>query len=159
MNKMIYGIFSGAYSDWNVYGYMTDKDEAEKYCALKNKQNDDEWDRYYVIEINHIHANVKNVKLKYYHTVVFDFNDDMRFDDNMRSEPDRYEYYIGENREPFTRYNIFKNGEGWVSFSFNCDTREKAEKIAQDKYFQFQAYKSEFGIEKATELMNIKRIK
>ena len=152
MNKMIYGIFSGAYSDWNVHGYIADKDEAEKYCALKNKQNDNEWDRYYVIEINNIHANVKDVKLKYYHEVVFDFND------GMRNEPDRYEYYIGKDRKPSAQYNVYKNGNGWVAFCFNCDTRKKAEKIAQDKYFQFQAYKSEFGIEKATELMNIKRI-
>ena len=153
MNKMIYGIFSGAYSDWNIHGYMNDRDEAEKYCALKNKQNNnDSWGRYYIIEINHINANVKDVKLKYYHTVVFDFGD------GMRDEPDRYEYYIGEKREPSARYNTFKNGCGWVAFHFDCDTREKSEKIAQDKYYQFLAYKSEFGIEKAAELMNIKKI-
>ncbi len=153
MDKMICGIFSGAYSDWQIHGYMNDRDEAEKYCALKNKQNNnDDWDRYYIIEINHINANVKDVKLKYFHTVVFDFNT------GMRNEPDRYEYYIGGKREPSAEYNTFKNGSGWVAFSFDCVSREKAEKVAQDKYFQFQSYISEFGIKEAAELMNINKI-
>lgn len=152
LNKTTYGIFSGAYSDWQIHGYMTNRDEAEKYCALKNEKNNYKWDTYYVMDINHIHANVKDVKLKYYHEVMFDFNT------GMRNEPNRYEYYIGENREPLSKYNIFKNDSGWVSFKFNCDSREKAEKIAQDKYYQFLVYKSEFGVERAAELMSIKRI-
>ena len=154
MNKTIYGIFSGAYSDWNIHGYMTDRDEAEKYCAFMNKKynnNNNDWDSYYIMDINHIRANVKDVKLKYFHTVVFDF------DTGMRNEPDRYKYYIGEDKEPFNKYNTFRGGGGWVSFYFNCDSREKAEKIAQDKYYQFLAYKSELGIEKAAELMNMKK--
>ena len=93
MNEIIYGIFSGAYSDWQIHGYMIDKDEAEKYCALKNKDSDD-WDNHYIVNIDNIHADVKDVKLKYYHEVVFDFND------GMRNEPNRYEYYIGKDRKP-----------------------------------------------------------
>ncbi len=152
MDKMIYGIFSGAYSNWQIHGYVTDRNEAEKYCAFKNSKDSDSWNQYYVVDINHIHSDVKDIKLKYYHTVTFDF------DTGMRNEPDRYEYYIGENREPYAKYNVFKSGRGWVSFSFNCDSREKAEKVAQDKYFQFQSYISEFGIKEAAELMNINKI-
>ena len=149
MNETIYGIFSGAYSDWQIHGYMTDRNEAEKYCALKNKENDDEWGRYYVIDINNIYADVKDVKLKYYHEVVFDFNK------GMRNEPDRYEYYIGEDKKPTNRCNIFRHGDGWICFCLNADSREKAEKIAQDKYYQFLAYKSDFGIDKTIELLGI----
>jgi hypothetical protein len=152
LKKTIYGIFSGAYSDWQIHGYMTNRDEAEKYCALKNSKNNYGWNQYYVVDINHIYTDVKDIKLKYYHTVTFDF------DIGMRNEPYRYNYYVGEDRKPYAKYNTFKDGSGWVSFSFNCEDREKAEKIAQDKYFQFLAYKSEFGIEKAAELMNIKKV-
>lgn len=151
MNETIFGIFSGAYSDWQIHGYMTDRDEAEKYCALKNKEYNDKWDAYYVMDINYMNTNIKyvDVKLKYYHEVVFDFNK------GMRNEPDRYEYYIGENREPTNKCNIFRNGDGWICFCLNADSREKAEKIAQDKYYQFLAYKSDFGIDKTIELLGI----
>lgn len=152
MDKIIYGIFSGCYSNWEIHGYMTNREEAEKYCALKNYEDNNKWHQYYVVDINHIHLNTKDIKLKYYHEVIFDF------DTGMRDEPNRYEYYIGEDKKPYAKYNIFNNGSGWVCFCFNCKNREKAEKIAQDKYFQFQAYKSQFGIKKAAELMDIKKI-
>lgn len=153
MNKPIYCIFSGAYSDWFVHGYMINKDDAEKYCAIKNKElRYNKYDSYYVIEINPIFADVKDVKLKYYHEVVFDF------DRGMRDEPDRYEYYIGENKTPLIKYNILGCGGGWISFSFNCNDRKRAEKIAQDKYYQFLSYASQFGLEKAVELIGAKKI-
>ena len=154
-DKIIYGIFSGAYSDWQVHGYMTNREDAEKYCALKNSNHDDDdyfYNDYYIVNINHMYTDIEDVELKYYHEVIFDF------DEGMRDEPNRYDYYIGEKREPSAKYNTFKNGSGWVSFDFNCETRKKAEKIAQDKYYQFLAYKSEFGIKKAAELIGASKI-
>ena len=134
----VYGIFSGAYSDWSVHGFLEDKDEARKYCAVKNENYGDENGyNFYVVEIEKINANVKDVKLKYYHQVVFDFGE------GMRQEPDRYKYYIGKDKQSKTIYNVFKNGTGWISFEFNCESREKAEKIAQDKYASLLYYYSE----------------
>lgn len=135
---MVYGIFSGCYSDWSVHGYFKDRDSAEKYCAKLN-QKENEWDEYYVKNLPEIDEDVKDVKLKYYHQVVFDF------DKGMRNEPDRYEYYIGEDRAPESIYNTFGKDSGWVSFSFNCNSRKRAEKIAQDKYYIFISKYKEFG--------------
>lgn len=165
MSKTIYGIFSGEYSDWNIHGYFEDRDKAEKYCALKNRRvldTDDEeeeyWysDSYYVLDINNINEKVEDISLNYYHEVVFDFRGN---EGAMRVEPDRYEYYIGEDKKSNIRWNTFKDGSGWISFSFNCNSREKAEKIAQDKFAQILYTKQEVGSWRKTfELMEIERI-
>lgn len=129
MNK-VYGIFSGCYSDWEVHGFLEDKEEAMKYCAIQNERN--EYDSYYTLEIDKLNVKISDVKLKYYHEVVFDFGI------GMRKEPDRFEYYIGEDKQSQIKYSSI-----WITFKFNCETREKAEKIAQDKYSQLLQYYSE----------------
>jgi hypothetical protein len=51
----------------------------------------------------------------------------------MRNEPDRYTIHADETKIPNIKVNATK---GWfVSFCFNCDSRERAEKIAQDKFY------------------------
>jgi hypothetical protein len=52
-----------------------------------------------------------------------------------------YDYYLGEDKKPFTKYN--HRGWGWISFHFNAESKEKAEKIAQDEYAQLLYYYSE----------------
>ena len=132
MKNKIYAIFSGSYSDWKVHGYFLDKDKAEKYCAIKN-QKLDSFDSYYVVELNPINSNIPNVKLKYFYKMC------IRFQDNPNKytidEPFR-EYYLGKDKERISRYNIFKNGSGWFSYSFNCESDEKALKIIKDKYME-----------------------
>ena len=134
---VVYGVFSGCYSDWNVHGYFKTRDEAEKYCAIQNRKNI--YDKYYVKNLPEITADVSDISLRYYHEVVFDFKR------GMRNEPDRYEYYIGERKPSKTVYNVFPSGDGWIAFSFDCDKRDRAEKIAQDKYYIFMNYYKETG--------------
>ena len=159
MNKTIYGIFSGCYSDWNIHGYFESREEAERYCALKNRadKREDYWDsEYYIIDASHINENIEDVSLNYYHEVVFDFRGN---EGEIRKEPNRYEYYIGEDKKPNIRWNTLREERGWISFSFNCDTREKAEKIAQDKFAQILYEKQEIGSWRKTfELMELERI-
>lgn len=136
--KKIYGIFSGEYSDWNVHGFFEDKIKAEKYCAYQNCD-------YYVLELGNIESgltmNFDNVKLLYEHEIVFDFKFALQ-DIEMRKEPERYRYYTGKLRPNFIDYN---KQYGWISFHINTDSsgRNKAEKIAQDLYFQFKYYYAE----------------
>ena len=33
---MVYGVFSGCYSDWYIVGYFNNRDDAEKYCCMRN---------------------------------------------------------------------------------------------------------------------------
>ena len=48
---MIYAIFSGYDSDWNILGYFENKDDAEKYVASYNDAADD-YDNYYILKVN-----------------------------------------------------------------------------------------------------------
>ena len=140
MDEKVYGIFSGQYSDWNIHGYFTNKNKAEKYCAKMNIKN--EWDDiYYATEIKNIQESVSmdydSIKLSYEHEVVFDF------DKGMRNEPDRYNYYAVKLKENsiIYRYNT------WVAFTINTNSTDRniVEKIAQDLYAQFNYYKQELG--------------
>lgn len=135
----VYGIFSGAYSDWNVHGFLEDKEKARKYCAVQNERlGEDSYDSYYIVEIEKMDVEIKDVKLKYYYDVTF------RFDSSPTKytmDEASYDYYIGENKKPYTKYN--NHVWGWISFHFNAETKEKAEKIAQDKYAQLLYYYSE----------------
>ena len=155
---MVYGIFSGVYSDWNVYGYFTDRTRAEQYCAKLNFNGDhedyDQYDEYYVRDIPEINSDVgNNEKLKYYHTVFFDFGR------GMRNTPEDYKYYIGKNRPDETVYNSFGKNNGWIRYSLNADSRKKAEKIAQDRYYMFlNKYKETESYALAAEACGVKHI-
>jgi len=124
--EKVYVIFSGQYSDWNVHGFFNNKDEAMKYCAFKNKSKEDSWDEYYVKEIDQIFADVKNIKLCYYHEIVFDYKNKNFV---MRDEPDRFDYYIGESKPIHLLQNMRYN---WIAIKVNANDRNHAEKIAQD---------------------------
>lgn len=154
MKDEVYGVFSGYFSNWNIHGYFNTLEEAEKYCALRNKNLEYYYDNYYVVKIPKIEADVSNIKLKYYHEIIFDF------DTGMRNEPNRYSYYIGEKNKPLTiQYNVFANKKGWILFKLTCETRQKAEKIAQDKYAEFLTYYNETGsYHKAAKLIGAEKI-
>ena len=48
---MVYGIFCGQYSDWDVIGYFNNKEDAEKYIAFENNKLG--YEEYYIIELNY----------------------------------------------------------------------------------------------------------
>ena len=57
---MIYGIFSGYYSDWIVEGYFNNKEDAEKWVAFKN--NESGYDEYYIKELRNIRQEINEIK-------------------------------------------------------------------------------------------------
>jgi hypothetical protein len=143
---MVYGVFGGAYSDWTVEGYFENREDAEKYCAVKNKNSND----LYVKEIPKINADVSKVTLKYYHEVVFDIGK------GMRNEPTRYEYFAGKDKPMSIKHNIYPKW-GWIAISIMAKTRQQAEKIAQDVYCKFLNYYSEMeDYNKAAEMIGSK---
>lgn len=128
---MVYGVFSGCYSDWEVVGYFNNRLDADKYCAayvdgdcyvkeIKNLQND---------------KDLSKITLKYNHEIVFDSKGDKWV---MRDEPNRYTCYISDELRP----NNIRNCRFWVAFCVNIesDNRKLAEKIAQDYLYQLLAY-------------------
>ena len=94
---MIYAIFSGYDCDWEIMGYFENKNDAEKYVACHN-DGVGEYDNYYILEVNSLKLTEeqKNVKVKQYHTVVFDYKNGKFV---MRNEPDRYEIRLKDKKK------------------------------------------------------------
>ena len=116
---MMYAIFSGYDSDWNILGYFENKDDAEKYVASYNDVIGD--DEYYILEVNSLKLTEeqKNIKVKQYHSVVFDYKN-RKF--TMRNEHDRYELRL-KDKEKMIQINY---SHKWVSFNFVSEDREDA---------------------------------
>lgn len=141
----VYGVFSGQYSDWDVHGYFTDKDLAERYCALKNGEGIDYGsDYYYVNELYDLQSNVsglENVKIKYYHKVTIPISGSRYgIPDN---DPNNYREYAGENRQ--CKIGLYY--DKYISFYINTNSnkREKAEKIALDLFNELKYLVEDFN--------------
>jgi hypothetical protein len=133
----VFGIFSETYDDWSVHGFFEDKIEAEKYCALINKEQGD-YDRYYVIEVAKIKEKVDHVKLYYYYKAMFDFDLEIK---NEKFDIG-YEYDLENNKFVNSRYKINHN-RGWIDFSFYAISEEEAKNIAYEKFNMFKKYYNE----------------
>ena len=152
MADTIFGISTGAYSDWHIIGYMETREEAEKYCALQNKNEKlkpDDWNAYGITEISKIEASVEKVNIKYYHEVVFDFEGDFgKY--KMRDEPTRYDFYAG--REKPKKFLVQTRGPRLAGICVTAKNRKAAEKIACDLMAQLAYAYTELGdIKKAME--------
>ena len=131
---MIYAIFSGYDSDWNILGYFENKDDAEKYVASYNDVADD-YDNYYILKVNSLKLTEeqKNIKVEQYHTVVFDYKNGKFV---MRNEPDRYEVRLKDKERIIQISYCYR----WMSFSFVSENREEAERICQNLINQIESY-------------------
>ena len=134
---MMYAIFSGYDSDWNILGYFENKDDAEKYVASYNDVIGD--DEYYILEVNSLKLTEeqKNIKVKQYHSVVFDYKN-RKF--TMRNEHDRYEPCL-KDKERMIQINYSYK---WVAFNFVSEDREDAERICQDLTSQIERHSPEW---------------
>lgn len=71
MNDIIYGIFEGAYSNWNCIGYFENEEEAYRYCA----ETETKYDRPYVMEIKRINCEFSNETVFYEYLCSFKNNE------------------------------------------------------------------------------------
>ena len=131
---MIYAIFSGYDSDWEIMGYFENKDDAEKYVANHNDGADD-YDKYYILEVNSLKLTEEqnNIKVKQYHTVVFDYKNGKFV---MRNEADRYEVRLKDKERIIQISYCYR----WMSFNFVSEDREEAERICQDLISQIECH-------------------
>lgn len=126
---MVYAVVYSYYSDWRIYGYFTDKHEAEKYCVAHKGKN------LYVKELSCMEGkeNLDKIKVKYEFRVRFENKDnswDCVIDDNPYLYGDKY---LRSN-------NIYSNNpKGWIVMSVNSedDNIDRIKKIAQDIFYQF----------------------
>jgi hypothetical protein len=123
---MIYLICDGDYSDKSNVGYFTTLEEAEKYCAVHNT---------YIEETELIQADFANITVN--REYVFGFS--IKYGPGSGWGP---VYYCGEKRKVFCRCGLdLPSPKDWgVTVYVTADTRDRAEKIAQDIFAEFKQY-------------------
>ncbi len=134
MNK-IYLVVQGWYSDWNIIGYFTTKDDAERFCIKEQNK----YDEPYVMSVDCLDGGIdlSDVKTLYEHQVLFDKTNNGW---QMRNEPDRYKVYDGSKEDiRVNEIEVSNNRIKWICVTVNQDKfdRKKAEKIAQDILYQY----------------------
>ena len=129
MDKTIFLVMYAYYSDWQIYGYFTTRDEAEKYVVSRPSKE---------LEIHEIRcldnqADLSGVSVKYEFSVLFKKNDS------------EWAYQIDESfdiyQSPYLRSNRLDGRYGWIRVYVNLDKRDKdlAKKIAQDIFYQYMS--------------------
>lgn len=150
MNNKIYLVVQGCYSGWNIVGYFTREEDANKFVVSQ-------YDRYeepYVMAVDCLDGGIdlSNVEVLYEHEVIFDKVDGTMV---MRNEPQRYEPYADEIRANKVYPSSYKQAK-WIAVKVNQKKfdRKKAEKIAQDIMYQYLAIAREFYDKEAAETIN-----
>lgn len=132
MSKTIYAVMYAYYSDWQLYGYFSDRLEAEKYCAAHPDME------LHVEELACMDGkeDLHNIELKYEYRIVFDRKNNTW---KMREDPEGYEFYQSE----YLRSNslqIYAGGfNGWIAVRVNTNKNDRklAENIAQVILYQY----------------------
>jgi len=142
MTNIVYCIFSGEYSSRTEHGYLKEQADAEKYCALKNRSIRKGLNEYYFEELYDLTGCLEFGNVDFttignweYYTVIFDLETgkmttERPYKYEGLKKDDLYEYHIPNPNAPFYHTS-------YISFSFNCESKELAVKIAQDKYAEF----------------------
>lgn len=125
---MVYGVFSGCYSDWEVHGYFEKKTDAEAYCKMKNKNIEYESQDYYVKPMLNLADGDPDVYRLYEYNEYWD---------------SVYEERAFSTKKKRTRVVDYRTGvrcvEVWLK---PCDyNRDKLRKIAHDALAKYKAEK------------------
>ena len=128
MDKTIFLVMYAYYSDWQIYGYFTTRDEAEKYVVSHPSEELD------IHEIRCLdnQADLSGVSVKYEFSAVFKSDD---------SEPCRINEDFDIYQSPYLRSNHIDGRYNWISVYVNLNKRDKdlAKKIAQDIFYQYMS--------------------
>ena len=126
---MVYGVFSGEYSDWEVHGYFDNEKDAKAYCEEKNGG----YNKYYVLPL----INLKDGDPEVYRGYAYNCLYDTVFE---------LEKVSAEKRE--TSVELMKNGRygierclAYVWLKPRDFSEEKVRKIGQDAIAKYKAKK------------------
>ena len=135
----IYGIFSGAYSDWSVHGYFSSAEDAFKFCAEQNEKLEFAYDSFYPLEIPCLDgAPIHPPKFKYKYRFVFRW-----YKKEKCWLADDFEYNnieISKEEGPSPSIQDKRNGVyQWISVTvcLKSINIERAKKIAQDYLYMY----------------------
>lgn len=124
---MIYLVMHAYYSDWEIYGYFTNREDAEKY-VVKYPGRD-----LFIEEVSCFDnkEDLRGIKVRYKKPIAF------RKDGNSWSCSDsgKPELYQGK----FSKSNRIDSGNNWVRIWVNTEKNDinLQMKIAQDIFYQF----------------------
>ena len=126
MSKTIYAVMYAYYSDWQLYGYFSDRLEAEKYCAAHPNME------LHVEKLACMDGkeDLHNIELKYEHRVVFDRKNNTW---EMREDPEGYKFYQSEYLRSNSLQICAGEFNGWIAVRVNTNKNDRklAENIAQ----------------------------
>ena len=147
--KEIYVVMHAYYSNWDIHGFFTNEEDAEKWATIHGN-----YEIVRTVQCLDGTVDYSNVSLKYEHEIVFDYKNNSW---QMRIEPNRYTTYINKYlRSNFIRSEHYSTNK-WIGIRVNTTNRDRsnAEKIAQDLLYQY--LESCYGSpnEKATQVMNM----
>lgn len=147
--KEIYVVMHANYSDWDIHGFFTNKEDAEKWATIHGG-----YEIVRTVQCLDGTVDYSNVSLKYEHEIVFDYKNNSW---QMRIEPNRYTTYINKYlRSNFIRSEYYSTNK-WIGIRVNTTNRDRsnAEKIAQDLLCQYLESCDGSPNEKATQAMNM----
>ena len=141
MNNTIYAVMYSYYSDWEIYGYFTSREDADKYCVAHAEQD------LYVKEIecyDDINEHFRNISLKYTYDFTFrNIEGDYILDESAFEYDPKYECYQDEflHSNQITSYSP-ESVKNWIRFYVNVGepNYEKAKKIALDLFYQYMDF-------------------
>lgn len=126
---MVYGVFSGEYSDWEVHGYFDKEEDAIAYCDMKNS---DDYQNYYVLKL----LNLKDGDPEVYRC--YSYNQERDYVGQL----DLGEYSSAEKRETEVTTAGFRNFYfAYVWLKPRDFTEDKVRKIGQDAIAKYKAEK------------------
>jgi hypothetical protein len=125
---MIYGVFTGEYSDWDVIGYFKTEAEAEAYCKRRNEGKIGAYDQYYVLPMIDLSAVPYEGK-----RIPYEF-------DPEKGKVSRY-YWSFKEGVPEDGIIVTKNMFGEtvaIVWAYPAEA-DKIVKIARDRYAMYKA--------------------
>jgi len=130
---MIYGIFSGEYSDWNCHGYFDKLEDAEKYCTFMNTK---ESETYYIENIEKLECLFDKDSVVPMYKYMFNEN----FDDLWKNAQGTLSTDSICKNFVYSKYNFFRDMKKYEITVYlpEKNSREKALKIAQDLFTQWK---------------------
>lgn len=133
MNNKIYLVMYSYYSDWTIYGYFTNREDADKYCIAHENEE------LYVREIDcydNIEEDFRNITLKYTFPILF-----RNINNNYELETTEENYVYDCYQDEFLHSNKVESclPKNWVRINVNIAERnfDKAKKIALDLWYQY----------------------
>ena len=126
---MVYGVFSGEYSDWEVHGYFEKEEDAIAYCDMKNGGD---YREYYVLKLLNLKDGDPEVYRCYSYDSWNDYVDQLDWGEYLSTE---------KHKTTVEKYGFRDRYFAYVWLKPRDFTEDKVRKIGQDAIAKYKAEK------------------